>query len=492
MHKVVEKYFHSVSSKILLLLFLSAPLWAKKQNVDTSSATTTVDETTEEETPAFPLFWQILLREEPGYAVARKDSLLNPDDFLGLPRVQNRVLASVDLKLPIIGGGGINPVLELVVADTFLYLQYEGHESLAKPSLSHAQNFLKEAYLNFRPSSFWLLSLGRKNITDGVGYSRNVVDFLANPTTLPGFNLDNRVRIKNREGTILLRNEFLWKGGSFSYTYVPEFTQSNYSDAKVATEIDRLTQFNRKDAHWVKLYEYVWGIDLSLHYFYRNRHNAGVTLAKVFGDALELHGEVRVQEGSAVQTVKQLNDDIYVGPTLVQGALYTFEERSSGKAYVRSLVGAQYTFENKLNLSIEYYFNGEGYNASQMNLFYNALGVAGSRYDNSAFIFGTQNPYRLFLLAANQNFAYLSLGMHYAFMRLYDPELFGSNKWEGALYTSVLVTDGSGLLAGELTYKMNDYVSLQLLVNGFWGVPRSEGGAFYQTVSALIAAEAQF
>lgn len=446
-----------------------------------------------EEPEGFKPVWQFLLREEPGFSAKRTDSLLNPDDILGMPRFQNRFLGSVDLKLPLIGGSGVNPVTELVVADTFLYLQHEGTEpSVAKPQVSDLRNFLKEAYLNIRPTQFWLINAGRRNITDGVGYSRNVVDFLANPTTLPGANFDNRFRIKNREGSILVRNEFLWKGGSASYTYVPPIVPSDVDDPKLRTEIDRLTQFNRQDAHWLKVYQYIAGFDISLHYFYKARHNAGIAVSKVLGDALELHGEARVQRGSSVLSPYKRSDDTYFGSTLVQPALYDFESRPDQALYVRSLVGGQYTFENKLNLSAEYYYNGEGYSASQLNTLYNGLELAGSRYNNSSFTFSQGNPYRLFVLAANLNFNFLSLGQHYAFVRLSDPELFKSNKWEAAIYSSVLVTDGSGMTAGELVYKINDRFDVQLLVNGFFGGRRTEGGLFYQGIAALVALEAQF
>ncbi|HRP68371.1 MAG TPA: hypothetical protein PLY93_02445 [Turneriella sp.] len=484
---------------ILLLYLFAATLFplfpqnsAAKKNPPPIENTKVAPEEIEEEHEGFPLFWQVSLREEPGYAMPRKSALLNPGDVLGLPRIQNRVLASLDAKVPIVGGSGINPILEFVIADTFLYLQYEGHETVAKPTLSHAQNFLKEAYLNLRPASFWLMSAGRRNVTDGVGYSRNLVDYLATPTTLPGFNLDNRVRIKNREGTILWRNEFFWKGGSFAYTYVPSIQATAYNDVRVATEIDRITQFNRTDAHWLKVYEYIAGFDVSLHYFYRERHKAGLALAKVLGDALELHGEVNVQQGTNVLVPYKIQDDAYIGSTLVQAALYNYTERGNNTYYVRSLVGGQYTFENKLNFSLEYYYNGEGYSSAEQKLLYDALGVSGARYNNPAFALGPKNPYWLFLMAANQNFNYLSTGSHYVFMRLFNPEFFGSQKWEAALYTSVLVTDGSGLLAGDVTYKWTDYISLQFLVNSFWGNKKSEGGLFYESFSALAALEAQF
>lgn len=435
---------------------------------------------------------EFLLREEPNFSNPRSDSLLNPDDILGTPRFQNRMLGSVDLKLPIVQGSGVNPVAELVVADTFVYLQNEGSEpTAAKPQISDARNFLKEAYVNLRPTGSLLLTVGRRNLTDGVGYSRNPVDFMINPTTLPGNNFDNRYRLKNREGSILARAEYLWQGGAVSYMYAPQIGPNDVSDAKIRTEIDRLTQFNRQDAHWLKVYQYVGGFDISLHYFYKTRHNAGIAVAKVFGDALELHAEGRVQRGSSVMSPYKASEDVYFGPTLIP-ATYSFESRSDDALYVRSLIGGQYTFENKLNLSVEYYYNGEGYSASQLNTLYNGLELAGSRYTNSSFVLPQGNPYRLFLLAANLNYNFLSMGQHYSFVRLSDPEFFKSNKWEAAVYGSVSLSEGSGIAAADVTYKINDSFSLQALVNGFFGHRRSEGGLFYQGFSTLVALEAQF
>lgn len=436
---------------------------------------------------------EFLLREEPGYGNPRGDSMLNPDDILGTPRFQNRVLGSVNAKLPIVQGSGVNPIAELVIADTFVYLQNEGNEPTpAKPQISDARNFLKEAYVNLRPTGSLLLTVGRRNLTDGVGYSRNPVDFMANPTTLPGNNFDNRYRLKNREGSILARGEYLWQGGAVSYTYAPAIGPNDVSDAKIRTEVDRLTQFNRQEAHWLKVYQYVGGFDISLHYFYKTRHNAGFAVAKVFGDALELHAEGRVQRGSSVMSPYKRSDDTYFGSTLVAPAIYDYESRSDDALYVRSLIGGQYTFENKLNLSVEYYYNGEGYSSSQLNTLYNGLELAGSRYTNSSFVLPQGNPYRLFLLAANLNYNFLSMGQHYSFVRLSDPEFFKSNKWEAAAYGSVSLADGSGIAAADVTYKINDRFALQALINGFFGRRRSEGGLFYQGFSTLIALEAQF
>ncbi len=465
----------------LWLACVTLPLEAQEHNTD------------EEDAQTFSPVFDFLLREEPGISVSRKDSLLNPDDFLGMPRLQNRVLISFDAKIPIVGGNNVNPIAELIVADTFVYLQHEGTQpTLAKPQIADYRNFLKEFYINLRPTENFLFTLGRRNLTDGVGYSRNPVDFLNNPSTLPGANFDNRFRLRNREGSIIARTEYLWKGGAMSYTYVPQIGPSDLTDPKLRAEIDRLTQFNRSDAHWAKIYQLVAGFDLSLHYFYRERHNVGFAVAKVIGDALELHAEGRAQRGSSVLNPYKRSEDVYVGPTLVQAALYDFEARPDETWYARVLVGSQYTFENKLNLSTEYFYNGEGYSRSQLGTYSDGLELAGSRYTNTAFVLPAGNPYRLFILAANQNFDFLSMGQHYVFVRLADPEFFGSNKWEAAVYASTLLTDGSGLAAADLTYRINDRFDLQFLVNGFYGTRRSEGGLFYQGMSALMALEAHF
>lgn len=470
-------------SRLALVILAAARLQA--QNAEPGE--------TENDRPSFRPIFDILLREEPGFSLSRSDSLLNPGDILGMPRLQNRFLATIDAKIPLVGGPNVNPIAELVVGNTFVYLQHEGSEpTLAKPQIADYRNFLKELYFNLRPTGNLLLTFGRRNLTDGVGYSRNPVDFLANPSTLPGANFDNRFRLRNREGSVLLRGEYLWKGGAFSYTYVPQLAPSDARDPKLRTEIDRLIQFNRSDAHWAKIYQLVAGYDLSLHYFYRQRHNVGFAVAKVFGDALELHAEGRATRGSSVLTAYKRSEDVYVGPTLVQPALYDFQARPDETWYARVLVGSQYTFENKLNLSTEYYYNGEGYSQSQLSTYANGLELAGSRYNNSAFVLPVGNPYRLFILAANQNFNFLSMGQHYVFLRLADPEFFGSNKWEAAVYASTLVTDGSGLAAADLTYRLSERFDLQFLVNGFFGSRRSEGGLFYQGMSALMAIEAQF
>jgi len=157
-----------------------------------------------------------------------------------------------------------------------------------------------------------------------------------------------------------------------------------------------------------RVYRLIRGTDVSLVW---RSGNYGVNVARVFGDALELHAEVTQR---------------------------------------RALAGGQYTFRNDVNVVFELYYSADGLTASE----WNAL----RQLDD--------------LAAANRAYAPLRMARTYAFARVYRP-LTGP-KIDAELIAIVNLRDGSAILRASLTRKLRQNLNAYLIHTEFTGGRESE------------------
>lgn len=160
-----------------------------------------------------------------------------------------------------------------------------------------------------------------------------------------------------------------------------------------------------------RAYRLIRGTDVSL--VFRDR-DAGLSLSRVFGDALELHAEVARTQ------------------------------------HTRIVAGGQYTFANNTNLVVELYHGTDGLTARQWDSFRDSV--------------------ELDLRAANARYAPLRMGRTYAFTRLSRP----FRKIDAELITITNVRDGSTLVRAAATYKLRPNLSLYLIETELAGGSDSE------------------
>jgi len=161
-----------------------------------------------------------------------------------------------------------------------------------------------------------------------------------------------------------------------------------------------------------RVYRLVGGTDISLH-VYRNREGTwqGISVARVFGDALELHGEL---------------------------------------ARRRAVIGAQYTFPRNINVVAELYRAGDGLSAKQWDEI-RALAAIDLRSANGAYL-----PLRM--------------GRNYSFVRVDVP--FSKNDVE--LIAITILRDGSSIVRATFTRKLTPSISAYLIDTEFAGARGSE------------------
>lgn len=243
---------------------------------------------------------------------------------------------------------------------------------------------LGEGYLQINPTSWLDISAGRMIEKWGTGYAWNPTAFVSprkNPTD-PG---DRR---SSARGVDAIKADVFIRG-----TNVSLYAMQHQTFA-------------------ARVYRLIANTDVSLHVFRdRSGTQQGVSVARVFGDSLELHGEV---------------------------------------ARRRAVIGTQYTFPHNVNVVAELYRSGDGLTRREWDSF-----LALTSYD---------------LRRANAAYAPLRMAPNYAFVRVDVP--FANNDVELIAITNT--RDRSSLARATFTRKLTSRMSVYVIDTEFFGRAGSE------------------
>jgi hypothetical protein len=313
---------------------------------------------------------------------ANESSPINPGNLVGVPRTTN--------------AGDITTFFEALPQSRSWKIRVKARADAsdrASDTLRIDEGFLQ---LNVRP---WLdLTAGRLIEKWGAGYAWNPVGFVSpqkNPT-------DPNDRRSAYRGLDMLKADVFVRGTNVSL-YAME-----------------------RGVIAARVYRLIADTDVSLH-FRRDRgeNREGVSVARVFGNALEIHGE--------------------------------FARIEAGRTYTRSLAGGQYTFPNNVNVVAELYHAGDGFSQAEWDSFRNS--VAAARTPDE-------------LLAANAVYAPLRMARNYGFVRVDVP--WSSLKNDLELIALANLRDGSSIFRLAFTRKLRPNLTAYAIETEFAARPGSE------------------
>ncbi|MGO9992573.1 MAG: hypothetical protein ACLPTF_08665 [Steroidobacteraceae bacterium] len=90
------------------------------------------------------------------------------------------------------------------------------------PSRQLIRNDFREGYVTWEPLARTYLEAGRVNLRDGIALGFNPTDFFKTRTLLDQASLDPSVVREDRLGTLMLRGQGIWSGGSVSVAFAPK------------------------------------------------------------------------------------------------------------------------------------------------------------------------------------------------------------------------------------------------------------------------------
>jgi hypothetical protein len=316
------------------------------------------------------------------------------------------------------------------------------------------------------------MTMGRKILKWGPGYAFNPTG-VVEPQRSPS---DPSDRLGQNVGrTLISMNAFLGKS-SLTLVYL--------NDA----------QFQSGNFHWgehdyaLRAYTLLSGLDLSgiLHYRQGDRLEAGTNWSYVVGENLELHGEFLAKKGSSTLYHEILWSD---NPEQIF-ASYPYTERfdNSNEIFYKLLLGGQYTFENGINIALEYYRNMDGLSTSEWNQWMKFVkfqnGIQQGSIPVPPEVIG---PSRDNLLWALQTLSPRGTMRDYLFGR----EYYSAGGCDFEFIQLMNADDASVVLVPTISYRISEFFSVYGRFTSFLGKRDSEYGALFTKNSTNLGIQFQ-
>lgn len=277
-------------------------------------------------------------------------SLLNPGNILGLEKELTGLFLLNWRGEWFFHVGGRENGGRFVFEDTV-----QLHLNRNEPDLT---NLVNEVYISLQPAEFFFIDLGKQVPAGGAGYFLNPSDPWSCTRERRPFLQDREVP---PEGKVILRGEYLFPSLTLEAGWAPQMVWAGNDDAVLRRSFGNP---QRSSPAWVKVSGGLAGVDGSCLLSYDREWKAGLNLARVFGDNLEIHYEMGWEEWDREQADKLNHLFLALTGADVSGPRPNENPRvikaTTGSGFFKTLAGANYTFAGGANLIVEYLFNGNG------------------------------------------------------------------------------------------------------------------------------------
>lgn len=310
---------------------------------------------------------------------------------------------------------------------------------------------IDDAYINFCFGSTNFVSLGKMNIIDSVGLSYFPTDFFVRVSEVD-YSKKEEERKSDREGSYILMAEKLFKGFSLSLVYVPQIKNIQDEQSKFRTKISFA----------------IPNVDFSFSYFYSSFSACGINISGLLTDKLELHSEIALLNNSERKYLN-IKQNIAENINLYEA----YDPPDSKKIFLKSLIGGHYTFPDKTNIIVEYFYNEDGYSDKEWTEFIN---IVKENYNNylSPLLGIPKDIFKSNLGVCNSLMTYRYLRKNYLFLRFWRPDLIRVFEFIAGILINL--DDKSFVFFPEVGYKMTDNIVFYLGGNIFSGDKNAEFG----------------
>ena len=254
-------------------------------------------------------------------------------------RYQSGSIDTQRASFDLLYSGSLGPGLRAVVSDRVDAM----HPAVS--GMDATVNSLREAYLSWQPGGGdTVLDFGRINVRSGPAYGYNPTDFFRDGSLRVLTSADPFALRQNRMGSVMLRGQRLWSGGSLSAAYSPKLANSPSADG--------------------------WNLDLGST---NNRNRALITLGTQFSQNVNSQVMLYKEDGRSAtlgaNMTALVSDAATAHMEWTHGSEPDLFSRALGLPTAavsrnRFVGGVTYTTLGKTSITAEYQYNGFGLNKS--------------------------------------------------------------------------------------------------------------------------------
>ena len=345
-------------------------------------------------------------------------------------------------------------------------------QAIALGSRQTLRNELREAYLGWEPVARSYLEVGRINVRSGAALGFNPTDFLRPRTLVGQASLDPSVLSKNRLGTVMVRAQTIWDGGSASVLYAPKLAAPSAIAASPLAIDPRLEVTNAAHRAIAEASGSFGELSVrTLVYLERRRSRLGLDLTRPLGQSVIAYAEwAGGYDDDLVLRALAYGRDTGTLPAGPPPAAL-----AAGSRGFRSdlAIGGSWTIATAVTVNLEYHLHQAGLSRAAWQRWFDAgrdvPALAGELWYVRGYASDQLEP----------------ATMHQAFVRVAWPKAIVDHlELDGIAFVSLV--DGSTLAQATASYYLSDAWTAALSASGNLGSARSERGSLPVMASAVL------
>jgi hypothetical protein len=363
-------------------------------------------------------------------------------------------------------------------------LNLRAESDLSFPEHESVVNDLREAYTEWQPADQTYLAVGRINLKSGIALGYNPTDYFKTRTVSEPLSADPTVLREDRLGTVMLRLQHIWRGGSFTLAFAPRLRRPSpiYSNTELASFDPMLGRTNSDNRFLLKS-----TIDLSpdmspevLLYHDDLGTRFGLNLSKTLGQSVVAYVEESISRRQDL--IAEALDFGRATGSLPAGVPDEPPSSPNSSRKNELAVGASYTTASRVTWNLEYHLNQAGFTSRDWSRWF-AIGSEPAAPPALANELWYVRGHALDQQQQNTEQA--------AFIRADWTDAFGVNL-ELSGFANVDLRDGSGQAQGEADYFLSNSWTLGILAAGDFGSPRSDFGSLPTSYTVLLSLRRYF
>jgi hypothetical protein len=369
--------------------------------------------------------------------------------------------------------------------DDHLRIAYSGRlnlragEELGFPSHENLSNDLREAYLSWEPRERLFLDVGRINLKSGVALGFNPTDFFKTRAVVEPLSVDPVVLREDRLGTLMLRAERVWDGGSLTAAYAPAVAADSpiYTSYNLPSFDPMLGRTNAHDRWLLKgSFDVAAGVSPELlAYASAGRVRFGANLAENVGQSVVTYlewsgGRQGTASGDAL-AFGRLTGTLPAAAAAVLPGLAPVGFRN------QLAVGASYTTAlPRITFNLELHYDEAGFSGTDWDQWFRSGSGAAA---------GSPLAAALWYIRSYANDQQQLISRRFAFLRMDWVDALVP-KLEVTGFVDTDLTDGSTRLQLGADYYLSDHWTVGALALIDAGGRRSDYGSLPQGGSVLV------